>query len=96
MRHDMGRDIIADGGAVAEPKQYVVARVEEGLARDVGELDVHAKVVGDQVFLRGTVATPERHLAVSEAVSAMLPGHRVHNEVVVTACDEDPTPEELA
>jgi osmotically-inducible protein OsmY len=80
-----------------EPKQYVVARVQEALAHDprVGELDVHVKVVGDKVFLSGEVPTNERRGAISTVVAELLPESEVHNEVVVSRRDEDPDPESL-
>jgi hypothetical protein len=83
--------------AATEPKQYVIGRVQEALAHDprAGELDVQVKVVGDQVFLRGAVATSERRDAVQAVVGELLPDYRVHNEVSVVAHDEDPEPERL-
>ncbi|MGH8986565.1 MAG: BON domain-containing protein [Acidimicrobiia bacterium] len=82
----------------AEPKQYVVAKVNEALAHDprVGELDVQVKVVGQQVFLTGSVSTAPRHELIGRVVEELLPEHQVHNEVVVTTADGDPEQEELA
>lgn len=81
-----------------EPKQYVVARVNEALAHDprLGELDVQVKVVGQQVFLTGSVSTAPRHELITSVVADLLPGHQVHNEVVVSSGDGEPEPEELA
>jgi osmotically-inducible protein OsmY len=82
----------------SEPKQYVIGRIQEALAHDprAGELDVQVKVVGEKVFLSGSVATPERHDAVSRVVAELLPDHDVHNELVVIECQEDPAPERLS
>jgi osmotically-inducible protein OsmY len=81
-----------------EPKQYVVAKVSEALAHDprVGELDVHVKVVGQQVFLTGSVSTAPRHELIGRVVEELLPDHQVHNEVVVTTSEGEPEREELA
>ncbi|MGH9030980.1 MAG: BON domain-containing protein [Acidimicrobiia bacterium] len=81
-----------------QPKQYVVAKVNEVLAHDprVGELDVQVKVVGQQVFLTGSVSTAPRHELIGRVVEELLPDHQVHNEVVVTTADGDPETEELA
>jgi hypothetical protein len=81
-----------------EPTQYVVARVNEVLAHDprVGELDVQVKVVGQQIFLTGSVSTVPRHELIGRVVEELLPDHQVHNEVVVTTSEGDPETEELA
>jgi osmotically-inducible protein OsmY len=81
-----------------EPKQYTVARVGEALAHDprLGELDIQVKVVGDQVFLTGSVSTAARHELVGQVVEELLPDHHVHNEVVVTTASGEPEQEELA
>ena len=81
-----------------EPKQYVVAKVSEALAHDprVGELDVQVKVVGQQVFLTGSVSTVPRHELIGRVVEELLPDHQVHNEVVVTTSEGEPEREELA
>jgi hypothetical protein len=82
---------------VDQPKQYIVAHVSEALAHDprVGELDIHVKVVGDQVFLKGSVATAARKKVVGRVVQELLPDHRVHNEVAVTTTNGAPETEEL-
>jgi osmotically-inducible protein OsmY len=81
-----------------EPKQYVVAKVNEVLAHDprVGELDVQVKVVGRQIFLTGSVSTAPRHELIGRVVEELLPDHQVHNEVVVTTSNGEPEREELA
>jgi osmotically-inducible protein OsmY len=73
-----------------DPKQYVVAQLQEALAHDprVNELDVHVKVVGDKVFLRGCVSTPDRIEAITAVAGEVLPDHDVHNEVAVMSYDE--------
>ena len=81
-----------------EPKQYTGARVGEALAHDprLGELDIQVKVVGDQVFLTGSVSTDARHALVGQVVEELLPDHHVHNEVVVSTASGEPGREELA
>jgi osmotically-inducible protein OsmY len=82
----------------SEPKQYLIGRIHDALAHDprAGELDVQVKVVGEKVFLSGSVATPERRDAISRVVAELLPDRDVHNELVVIACQEDPAPERLS
>jgi BON domain len=81
----------------AEPKQYVVARIHDALARDprVGELDVHAKIVGQDVFLNGSVPTADRREAISVVVDELLPDHEVHNQIAVTNPTSETVTEEL-
>lgn len=80
----------------AEQPQYLLARLEDALASRLGELDVHVKVVGDKVFLRGSVATGERRDTIGEVAREILPAHEIHNEVGVPARTEDPAPEALS
>jgi osmotically-inducible protein OsmY len=81
----------------AEPKQYVVARIQDALARDprVGELDIHAKIVGQDVFLNGSVPTEDRREAISVVVDELLPDHEVHNQIAVTNPTSETVTEEL-
>ena len=67
------------------PKQYVVERVRNVLAQDprVGELDIHVKVIGDRVFVRGTVPTPERRAVISDVLHETLPDYDIDNEISV-------------
>jgi hypothetical protein len=80
-----------------EPKQYLVGRIQDLLAHDprVGELDVQVRVVGERVFLRGSVPTEERRDAITTVVHELIPDHEVHNEVTVVAGGVETEPEEL-
>jgi osmotically-inducible protein OsmY len=68
-----------------EPTQYLVARVRDALAHDerVAALDIAVRIVGDSVFVIGTVATPERRDACERVVRELLPQHDVHNQLTV-------------
>jgi osmotically-inducible protein OsmY len=90
-RHDARHD--AD-----EPTQYLVARIRDTLAHDerVAALDINVKIVGDSVFLSGTVATPERRQACEQVVGELLPEHRVHNQLGVLAQDAPSGAEDLS
>jgi hypothetical protein len=57
---------------------------------------VQVKVVGQQVFLTGSVATAPRYELVGRVVAELLPEHQVHNEIVVTTTDGEPEREQLA
>jgi osmotically-inducible protein OsmY len=66
---------------------YLIQRVREALAHDprVGELELRVKMVGDKVFVTGSVPTEKRRGAVSDIVRETLgPKVEVHNEVEVT------------
>ena len=82
---------------MTEQPQYVVEQIADALAQTtpLGELDVHARVVGDEVFLQGRVATPERREQVGALVAALVPEYRLHNEVTVTEPRESTEPERL-
>ena len=81
-----------------EPTQYLVARIRDTLAHDerVAALDINVKVVGDNVFLSGTVATPERRRSCERVVRELLPDHRVHNQLGVLTQDAPSEAEDLA
>ena len=81
-----------------EPKQYVVARIQDVLANDarVGELDVQAKVVGREVFLTGEVPTQGRRDVITVVVGELLPDHEIHNQIAVTRPTSEAVTEELS
>ena len=81
-----------------EPKQYVVARIQDVLANDsrVGELDVQAKVVGRAVYLTGEVPTADRRDIITVVVGELLPDHEVHNQIAVTRSTSEAVTEELS
>lgn len=70
---------------MGEAPHYVVELVKDALTADptVAALDLHARIVGDDVYLQGQVATTERQLRAEQVVSTLLPGYRVHNEIRV-------------
>jgi osmotically-inducible protein OsmY len=75
---------------VTESPQYVVELVRDALAADpqVAALDLHARVVDDDVYLQGQVATIDRQARAEQVVATLLPGYRVHNEIrVITGVD---------
>jgi osmotically-inducible protein OsmY len=72
---------------MGESPHYVVELVKDALAADpqVAALDLHARVVDDDVYLQGQVATSERQARAEQVVATLLPGYRVHNEIRVIA-----------
>jgi hypothetical protein len=81
--------------SVDEPPQYVAEHVRDWLAVDdrLAALDIGVRIVGDKVFLTGTVATEARRTVVTEVVTAHLPEHEIHNELAVVDCSEAPAGE---
>jgi len=76
---------------------YLIQRVREALAHDprVGELELRVKMVGNKVFVGGTVPTEERRRAVGEVVGEVLPDFEIHNETGVIDFPPQPDHEEL-
>jgi len=74
-----------DRGA-EDPPHYLIQRVREALAHDprVGELELRVKMVGEKVFVTGSVPTDQRRRAISDVVREVLPDVEVHNEATVT------------
>ncbi len=81
-----------------EPNEYVVQKAKDALVSDprVGELGIELKLVGEDVFVEGIVATDERRAAIEEVLSTMLPDRRIHNEVEVEKIREPSSAEELS
>ena len=73
-----------------EPPQYVAEHVRDWLADDdrLAALDIRVRILGDKVFLTGTVATEARRAVVTDVVAAHLPDHDIHNEIAVVECSE--------
>jgi osmotically-inducible protein OsmY len=61
--------------------EYLVARIRQALATDprTGELELDIEVVGDRIYLTGTVATEERREAVEAVVREVAPDQEVSN-----------------
>lgn len=87
-----------DAGSDREPKQYVVEHIRDALAQDprVAELDVQVKVVGERIFVKGTVPVQARRDAITTVLREMFGDDtEIHNEVSVLAPVERPEPEHL-
>jgi osmotically-inducible protein OsmY len=81
-----------------EPKQYVVEHIRDLLAQDprVGELDIHVKVVGDRVFVRGTVPTTDRRDVITRVLETVISDYEVNNELSVVEVVENTEEERLS
>lgn len=81
-----------------EPKQYVVEHIRDLLAQDprIGELDIHVKVVGDRVFIRGTVPTTDRRNVISSVLETVVSDYEVNNELSVVELVENTEEERLS
>jgi hypothetical protein len=64
---------------------YLAQHVWDALANDprTNEMEVRVTVVGDKVFVHGTLATQERRAAVDAVIADVLPEHEIHNQTVV-------------
>ena len=77
---------------------YLVGHLEDALARDprVSEQGLHVAIAARKVFVTGTVSTPDRHRAVDEVVTELVPEFEVHNEATVADYPELSQEEHLA
>ena len=83
---------------------YVAGQIERALREDprTHELGVRVEVNGDDVVLRGQVASAERQRLIARVVEEQAPGLTIRNEVSVTevlppeAPEVLPLPEEIA
>lgn len=68
-----------------EAPEYLVGRIQDALATDprTGELELDVRVVGDRLFLTGTVVTAERRSACEEVVREVASDYEVMNELTV-------------
>lgn len=80
-----------------EPPQYTAAHLQQILAEDprVGELGVQVVVRGDAVYLRGSVASPQRREEAAAVIAERVPQLHVHNELTLVATDGPPEVESL-
>jgi BON domain len=85
------------------PPPYLVQHIQDALASDprARELGVDTQVLGDQVVLTGTVATPDLRSAIGEVVAEVVereagPEYAVVNELAVTPRGDDGSVEDLA
>jgi osmotically-inducible protein OsmY len=72
---------------VEEPIAYLVARLHEALLSDerLHEQAIEILAAGEQVELRGEVATPERREAAVELVRRLVPDKDVVDGLTVSA-----------
>ena len=77
--------------------QYDVAELRRALAEDprTGELGVHVRIRGDQLFLSGDVACAQRRAAVAEVAAEHADGMVLHNEVRIVRTDPPTEQEDL-
>jgi osmotically-inducible protein OsmY len=77
--------------------QYLVARLQEALARDerISSLDIKVVLIGNRIHLIGDVPTEPRRTAADEIVRGVAPGVEVRNELRVLALDEARGPEDI-
>lgn len=80
----------------AGPPDYLVGHLEDAFARDprVNEQGLHVEIAARKVFVTGTVSTPDRHRAVDEVVTELLPGFELHNQATVADYPEPEQPDE--
>jgi len=80
-----------------EPAEYLAERLRRRLAEDgrVNALGVEVSVRGRDVFLAGSVETPERRRSVGEVAEEELPGHVIHNQLSVTDLSDSRGAEEV-
>jgi osmotically-inducible protein OsmY len=81
----------------ATPTAYVVARLRDALAHDerVAALDIQVRIVGDDVYLTGTVTTASRRDAIDTVIHEVAPDLRVHDQLDVLPVDAPTTREEI-
>lgn len=77
--------------------QYLVARLQEALARDerVSSLDIKVVLTGNRIHLMGDVPTEPRRAAADEIARAVAPGVQIRNELHVLALDDAHGPEAI-
>ena len=70
--------------------EYVIAQVQEALARDprTSELGIHVRVAGPAVFLSGAVASAEHGEAVVTVAREVVTGFEVRDDLTVSPWDE--------
>lgn len=68
------------------PADYLVAHIEDALARDerVCEQGLHVAVDGRVVTVSGVVSTEERQASIPEVVSELVPDFEIRNKATVS------------
>lgn len=77
--------------------EYVAEHVRQALTTDPRTLEqgLDVRVVGDEVYVSGTVSSAERCEAVTDVAAEAAPGRRVHNEVTVAEPTDRHTTERI-
>jgi hypothetical protein len=83
---------------VPPPDAYLGERIRAALAQDprVNDLGIHVTLVGNRVFVTGTVATPERQRAIATVIGEQFSDVELHNEVTVQQVGSTPVRETLS
>ena len=76
---------------------YLAERIRTAIAQDgrVNELGVAVTIVGDRVFVTGTVLTAERRDGIASVIAEQFPTLELHNDVTVQQVGSHPTPETI-
>ena len=76
---------------------YLAERIRTAIAQDarVNELGVTVTIVGDRVFMTGTVLTAERRDGIAAVIAEQFPTLELHNDVAVQQVGSHPTPETI-
>jgi hypothetical protein len=64
-------------------KSYLIARIREALAHQVGELSIDVAVERDVVRLAGVVSTLEHRRRVEEIVLLLCAGHSLESRIAI-------------
>ena len=83
---------------MSEPTQYLVARLRDALAHDnrVSALDLQVRIIGNDVYLTGQVASAPRREAAESVVHDVPPELKVHNQLDVLPVDAPTSREEIS
>jgi osmotically-inducible protein OsmY len=76
---------------------YLTERIRTAIAQDarVNELGITVALVGERVFVTGTVLTAERREGIAAVIAEQFPTLELHNDVTVQEIGSHPTPETL-
>jgi hypothetical protein len=83
---------------VAPPSDpYLAERIRTAMAQDarVNELGLTVTLVGERVFVTGTVLTAERRDGIASVIAEQFPMLELHNDVAVQQVGARPLPETL-
>jgi osmotically-inducible protein OsmY len=77
---------------------YVVEQIRDALATDsrVNELELKVEILGRDVYVSGTVNTPERRAAVTDVIAGVVPDRRIHNHTTVPSLAGETESEQIA